>query len=875
MQPQGPAPSSPKGDHSSSNRASFPGVDSAGRKVEIIPSSNLLSRINPSQSSTEVSSLLARPEVRSSSRIPKVHASPSSLDVPGMRSKQPIDYTEEGINDSRKPTRKTSLSNRASTLRGEQEATPERPQVITPLRIPKLPSKGEERLVGVSPSRPIPSLSPNTQSLIRQLQSETSPKKPALERRISTRSEKEWETMPQDKLKTAYSDLKSYSQILVAAILSHEQFLLVKDLFIETAKTFLKDCSDVTRKSILREFEEKGRTDRIEHLAKTASLPRFNSHLSGNDELRVRTLKAIPETNDEEALKKLASVFLKNDKFISLEKILKNILSIIKEERIKEEILKNIWSVLKKDRPPLMVSELLLKLDESNFNRLTELLKGMMPMPKSIDELIEKLGNNQSQKIINYSKFVNYLIIECDSPLFVGAYKVINDFKAHYENVSVEYYQNLKLQLDKSIRKHQEAYAAKELVRELVCKTDDENTVHFICDIAYGYPWFTTMERLVSTLSISYLTVTSTPKKRQLMLRLLIEVLRVSHPKHFDGTTEDHLIRAAQSAVENADSDIRELGRKLLETREDNRRAILSGVWESPSPRLLMRMPSQTNVKNAQLQDSQKGSRTQAPYLKFEDIFTSFVKGSPIWADQMQRIAIDLRAHAFKLMKKVHLLECAGKIASPNMKLYTDYFNDVSDFVKIQILSQEDTGKRAKMIELFVTLALSLEKLNDFHTTQAIFQGVTSPSIGRLKHTWALVSPDISEQVQKLEPVYFGMGRLGKLRELVLIADKNDDPYVFPATLIQRDLSLMLEGNPKFLGNNINLELLKMLASTGYLFLSCIKRNKTIERTTTEIVKTVSEMKKLDDAALSALSEKREPTSGKHGSNIFKSIFGN
>lgn len=764
--------------------------------------------------------------MHSSSRLPPtispLGASRSSFDVAGGR-REGKEYSDEGILLQRRPAKQAQ---RTSTLRGAVSKEVLSPQDLPPLQIPKITSA--DKFSNVSPARPLPgSISPNMKNLMKSLQQEVSPKSAPAERRLSNRTEKEWRQLSTDQIKKAYEKEKSdYSRILVCSVLDDAQFEVVKSLFLEAAKNFLKDCSEVTRKNILREFEQKGHSKRIENLAKVQQLPRFDSYLTGNDELRKKTLSAIPITVNEEQLKILARAYLENDKFISLEKILREIFSLIREERAKKE-------------------------------------------------------SSQSHIIVNYSKFIVCLIAESDSTLVMGSLETLGDLKSHYVEVNSDYYKTLVINLDKVVRKHKEAYAAKEFIKEL-CKADKPDS--FINDIAYGYPWFTSLERLVSTICIAYATVTPTVPKRVLMLKLLIEILRVSYPKTFEAATEDALYKTIQAATSNDDEMIRELGRELVSVREDNRRALVSGKWESPSPRLMERRPSLLNLKAAQLTDSQKSKTSQLPAsLKYEDFVQNFIKGNNVWADQLQRVAIDLRSHAFSMLKKIHLMECAGKMEPHNLKLFVEYSNSLSDFVKKQILDQEDIHPRAKMIELFILLASSCEKKFDFHSAQAIVLAIANQVISRLKKTWDHVSFDLKAQFDVLQETYFNRG-FSKLRDLINVPHHNIEAYVRPSCITQMDFELC-SSVPKFTGKQVNLDGLKVLAQISFEFLDCIRRIKSTPPPTTEIIKCITDSKRLTDEELDALSKKREPSSKKKkesdktinasgsGSNIFKQIF--
>lgn len=102
----------------------------------------------------------------------------------------------------------------------------------------------------------------------------------------------------------------------------------------------------------------------------------------------------------------------------------------------------------------------------------------------------------------------------------------------------------------------------------------------------------------------------------------------------------------------------------------------------------------------------------------------------------------------------------------PELRSFIDRFNSVALWTTASILSGNTPEERAIIYSNLVTLAINLEKLNNYNSLMAIITGLTQGSITRLRHTLSIVQKTDSEKFKQLQ-----------ILEVLMKANKNCQNY--------------------------------------------------------------------------------------------------
>eukprot|EP01123_Difflugia_compressa_P004200 TRINITY_DN15562_c0_g1_i1.p1 TRINITY_DN15562_c0_g1~~TRINITY_DN15562_c0_g1_i1.p1 ORF type:complete len:505 (+),score=77.96 TRINITY_DN15562_c0_g1_i1:219-1517(+) len=117
------------------------------------------------------------------------------------------------------------------------------------------------------------------------------------------------------------------------------------------------------------------------------------------------------------------------------------------------------------------------------------------------------------------------------------------------------------------------------------------------------------------------------------------------------------------------------------------------------------------------------------------------------------------------------------------------WFNNVSSWVKTEILTETDVKRRAKTVEKFIDVAWQLIKLGNYNGTLEIVSALESSDIYRLKNTWAFINESkLSFYHSRIQI----LANISKLRDSLLVCTPPVIPYIgmYLTEMIQID-----EGN--------------------------------------------------------------------------------
>ena len=136
---------------------------------------------------------------------------------------------------------------------------------------------------------------------------------------------------------------------------------------------------------------------------------------------------------------------------------------------------------------------------------------------------------------------------------------------------------------------------------------------------------------------------------------------------------------------------------------------------------------------------------------------------------------------------------------SPNVLKMIARFNEVSNWICVQILTELDVKKRANNIRKIILIGEELYKLRNFNGVFEITSGLLSAGVTRLKLSWELVPKPAYKIYEKLKELTDSEANFGKYREAVAVLPHQSClPYL---GRILSDIVFIEEGNPIFLEN--------------------------------------------------------------------------
>ncbi len=660
--------------------------------------------------------------------------------------------------------------------------------------------EGENRLItGVSPKRVMKApASPNSESVINSLKKDSIMGGGIL-RTISSRTQEAWEKLDNVEFLEKFTALTPLECINVAAVLGNNKFDLIKDKFKHACKKHLPKLSGDERKLLIDLYTRKGVLSRVELLLKSLQLNSFAEDMVQEEILRNKTLLLVNQTDSTDKLKGYAQHYSSHG--FPLEKFLKIIVA-EQKDALNPRLLRFGFYLLETAYPEIA---------------------------------------------IHYGSILfSYLDHNNDDP--------------NKPAILVELREGMRAVLAKK----KSTYLAGQLVRELCFKCHDEpsnlseklsNTEQLIFDIAYGYFRYTKLNKLLSILAMAYFAVTNDWSKRVLMLKLMIELLRITPPEPLDAITQAYVSDAIESASANINEEIKREGLELKRIYERFLYECSIGILNNRAPKLI-RMPSKSNIQ------AEKVAKSPSPFLqetKWEQVLAAIIANHNT-ASFLIKIAHDLKHEMLTLLRQITVPELVGlkwQIESiPSMAANAKFSDKLSFFVMGSILSQESVTCRARMIEFYIELLSVVSQINDYASGYVISIALNDDIILRLTKTWKKVSPTAIEKLDKIKTLY----SLTQPNIKITIREIGEESYTLPSIILSRDVLMNNEKFPTMNGTNLNFDGLKHLADIVYQFLKCIKNVPDSKRGTDFIL--LINNSKFTDQELKELSHKRE--SGKN-----------
>merc|ERR1711916_114327 len=135
------------------------------------------------------------------------------------------------------------------------------------------------------------------------------------------------------------------------------------------------------------------------------------------------------------------------------------------------------------------------------------------------------------------------------------------------------------------------------------------------------------------------------------------------------------------------------------------------------------------------------------------------------------------------------------------MKEFTDAYNRISDFVKVEVITCPNLKKRAEIVKRFILIAEALFDIRNFHTGYSILSGLLYHDVLRMKRTWKIISSSVMETFNRLQKIMDLSGNYRNYRNLLVDTPYPCMPY---AGVFTKDIFLfMREIKQSWMGRNI------------------------------------------------------------------------
>lgn len=132
---------------------------------------------------------------------------------------------------------------------------------------------------------------------------------------------------------------------------------------------------------------------------------------------------------------------------------------------------------------------------------------------------------------------------------------------------------------------------------------------------------------------------------------------------------------------------------------------------------------------------------------------------------------------------------------TPYIMKTSQHFNNMSNLVASEIMSQPDVTSRASSIEKWVVVADICRCMHNYNGVLEITSALNRSAIYRLKKTWAKVSKQTKALMDKLQKTVSSEGRFKNLRETLKNCNPPSVPYL---GMYLTDLAFIEEGTPNF-----------------------------------------------------------------------------
>ena len=133
-----------------------------------------------------------------------------------------------------------------------------------------------------------------------------------------------------------------------------------------------------------------------------------------------------------------------------------------------------------------------------------------------------------------------------------------------------------------------------------------------------------------------------------------------------------------------------------------------------------------------------------------------------------------------------------------NINFITTQFNQISEFVKHQIIAYSDKKKKARAISFFINLANETHRKSDHHSTFAILSALESADVSNPKEVWDLIDIDLAGKEKFLVDRFSPINNYRNFRAFILTYERLGQFYIPFLGPYLTELTFAHEGNPDF-----------------------------------------------------------------------------
>jgi len=151
--------------------------------------------------------------------------------------------------------------------------------------------------------------------------------------------------------------------------------------------------------------------------------------------------------------------------------------------------------------------------------------------------------------------------------------------------------------------------------------------------------------------------------------------------------------------------------------------------------------------------------------------------------------------YQFSLFKKISMQEIflyldGKKEQAPNLMIFINFFNVISNWVTTEIITCVNLKKRRSILKKFINIAKKCFQLNNLCGSYQFVLGIQHTSVTKLKETWK-ISENALQDYQKLVAVFSSALNYKEYREVL----KTLDNFIPNLGLFLRDLTIIKEGS--------------------------------------------------------------------------------
>eukprot|EP00484_Ammonia_sp_Unknown_P005090 CAMPEP_0197074410 /NCGR_PEP_ID=MMETSP1384-20130603/211094_1 /TAXON_ID=29189 /ORGANISM="Ammonia sp." /LENGTH=763 /DNA_ID=CAMNT_0042513251 /DNA_START=2403 /DNA_END=4694 /DNA_ORIENTATION=- len=191
-------------------------------------------------------------------------------------------------------------------------------------------------------------------------------------------------------------------------------------------------------------------------------------------------------------------------------------------------------------------------------------------------------------------------------------------------------------------------------------------------------------------------------------------------------------------------------------------------------------------------------------YLESVEI-TMVKKNQQIQQLKAEEFADQITLMQFKVFQSISGRECLGQKwkksdtnDAPHISEMIRQFNELTNFVTLQILWEESVKSRAKELQYMIQMAQRFRKLQNYNGLMAVFGALNAAPIHRLKFAWQRVSERYKKVFESIKSLFSHESNFKNYRTVFRDVTPPAIPYL---GLFLQDLVFIEEGNAKYTKN--------------------------------------------------------------------------